>query len=450
MGHTATPDDWADYVVDFNNGNNSNSGEYGAPLATIENAIGRIGPGGKILIKDGVSNNLPDNIINDNSGGINYYTIPSGINAANPTIIRAENPFRTKIRFTTPGILNYFDHIIGLLNASNVWVDGIVYEHLGGADPEWTGYVGGSNTLSRSLGMRNEANTYGGVMSTGGNNVLFQDCAFRGAGRYIIQASGNSSDINHIYRRMLLRQDAFPNQGQPKGTFNWYGGNSGVGPGQTGQSELQTVIVLDGNGSFVGSGLEQKYGGIMHAHSSSGIIKRDCIVYNEEVYHAGFWNGESSNGASYDNDIINCIAWRIKGNSGGAPAAGINDSTTLSHILDQLTIGQCDGTNNASGNTATNSYISDTVPADLLNVPGGASIQKIMGAFMSRYGEPGYNLPTSEDLWPNYPYESEIRREFQIQHANASGHTPAVTANRGWVNNPAGLYDYLNKDRASA
>jgi Divergent InlB B-repeat domain len=383
------------------------------PWKTIGFAISKMLGGDTLIVRDGVYVGKPNFIAGLKTG-----------TAAKPTVVMAETPMGVRIQ--NGGVLDYYDQPISM-KANWTVVDGFIIDVTNTNSPEFIGNIEGSfNTLKRTIFKRGgDIDKFGGLLYVGGNDNLVEDVAGVGACRYCFSAGGpDAATQRNIYRRLVGRMD-YSNSAQPKATFNTYGNNANT---NVRDHLYQNVIALDGQnpGNFGG---EEKYGGFYMPKLATNVRLQGSMVLNEGVGHAGMFVGEF--GAT--DYLENSVVWNLTGSS-WASGARVSDASGM-------TVG---GTLPGGTGTVTNGYktslLKPTGLTQIINNAGGANLTKRMGVSGTRWGEPGYNQLTTEDLWP-WPYEAKIREVFREANPVPSGNMPSTNnTKRGFAADGNGLY----------
>lgn len=416
------------------------TGTESLPYATIDKAVGDITAGGQVIVKDGTYTDVTGMRINDNN-----FSIPSGTSRINRTVIRAENRFGVRIKFTAG--FSYLNNMIRFTTTNYMWVDGIIFEAIGGSAMSHMNFLLASeNIVTRCIMKQDEHDTFGGFITMGdtGQYNLLQDVHCVGGARYGIQ-SGPGTTVTggrNILRRCVVRQD-FSDTNQPLAPFAHYGNNSGAG---SLGSKWQNCIAVDGPYIHTGQGTySYKWGSWYNPKGARFNNLTGCISLNEGVYYAGMYPNDNIN--TPDSTLDDCIIWDI--NSENAGADGLRAATGTC-AADNMTIGNVPDQFHTGLVTVTNSYESDTNPSYLIKpntVNVGAEVLNAFGAFLSVWGETDHDAITTDRLWP-YPYESYIKAVFSEQLDAPVGATPATNVSaRGFCtgNNLSGEAQSLSK-----
>ncbi len=402
------------YYVATNGNDITGTGTIANPWKTISYGISRMASGDTLIVRNGVY-----------SGKVNFITNVKSGTAARPTTVMAETPMEVRIVSNTS--LLYYDNQLNI-GGDYVNVDGFVYDMSGTVYPEYIGDVSGSfNKITRSIFKRSgNIDKYGGLFFVSGNDNLIEDVAGTGACRYCFAQGGPSSSTQRtIWRRLVGRMD-YSSSNQPKATFASYGNdNSPVMRDHL----YQNVIALDGQNP-TGLGGEEKYGGFYTPKTAANVRLFGSMVLNEGVAHTGLFLREFGS----VNSAYHSVVWDLRGST---YATGIKANNA-----DHVTIG-----GNVPG-AATDLIVAATAsllkpatkPANLLNNTNGAVIMKRYGVTGTRWGEPGYDQLTDEDLWP-WPYEAKIKEVFREVNDPPSGNSPAANnTKRGFAADGLGLY----------
>jgi hypothetical protein len=391
-------------------------GSEARPWKTIRTGIGKMLSGDTLVVKVGTYSGLP-NFING---------IPNGT-ALRASRVVAERPLEVRIQSTTT--LNYYDTQLQV-NGNYINVDGFVFDMAGTNDPPNIADVEGSFVkITRSIFKRSgDIDAYGGLLYNGGNDNLFEDLAGAGACRYcFVQGGPTASTQRNIWRRVVGRFD-YSNSQQPKATFATYGNDSNL---NVRDHLYQNVIAIDGQNPGRLGGTEEKYGGFYTPKNTANVRLQGSMVLNEGVGNAGIFIREfnSLNSASHT------VIWDLPGSN---PAAiGL-----LSAYGANLTIGgSVPGIATELASPATASLLKPSSPPGvLLNNTPGAIILKRYGGTGTRWGEPGFDELSNEDLWP-WPFQDRIKLVFAEANAVPPGNSPATNnTKRGFAADGTGIY----------
>ena len=136
------------------------------------------------------------------------------------------------------------------------------------------------------------------------------------------------------------------------------------------------------------------------------------------------------------NFATNSVVWNLTGSN--SIAVGVKGQP-----LDHLTIGgNIPATAfNANDPAPAYSLLKPVVaPINLLNNTPGAVVMKRYGVSGTRWGEPGYDQLTTENLWP-WPYQDKIKAVFREVNNVPAGNNPSTNNTlRGFAANGNGLY----------
>jgi hypothetical protein len=399
-------------------GNDSTGdGTEARPWRTIRFGAGRMLSGDTLVVKPGVYTGLANAITG----------MPSGT-AARATRIVAEQPMEVRIQSTTS--LNYFDTLLQI-NGENIVVDGFVFDMANTREPPNIAEVlGRYNKVTRSIFKRSgDIDAYGGLLYNGGDDNLFEDLAGVGACRYcFVQGGPTASNQRNIWRRIVGRFD-YANSKQPKATFATYGNDSTL---DVRDHLYQNVIAVDGqNPGTLGAGGEEKYGGFYTPKNTANVRLQGTIILREGAAYAGAFIREFGS----VNSATHTLIWDMP--QSGAGAVGL-----LAASGSNMTIGgQIPGQAAEVTNSITASLLKPAVPpANLLNNTPGAVILQRYGGTGTRWGEPGFDQLSTEDLWP-WPFQDKIKAVFGEPNAVPPGNSPAVNnTKRGFAGDGAGLY----------
>jgi hypothetical protein len=390
-------------------------GSLAKPWKTISAGISRLPAGGTLIVRNGVY-----------VGKANFITGLKAGTAASRTTVMAETPM--EVRIQNGGVLNYYDYMLNM-NVNYVKVDGFIFDMAATNSPEYSGSIEGSfNTLSRSIFKRaGDIDKFGGLLYVGGNDNLVEDVAGVGACRYCFSAGGpDAATQRNIYRRLVGRFD-YSNSAQPKATFSTYGNNSNT---NVRDHLYQNVIAIDGQNPG-NMGGEEKYGGFYMPKLATNVRLQGSMVLNEGVGHSGIFILEFNSVSFAENSIV----WDLKGSSSWA--TGIKANTANYMTIGGVIPGAATDTINP---TVGSLLKPATKPANLLSNTTGAKMVKRYGVSGTRWGEPGFDQLTTEDLWP-WPYEAKIKEVFGEANAVPGGNSPATNnTKRGFAADGVGLY----------
>jgi hypothetical protein len=431
----------ATYYVDASQINDSGNGQTtGTAKKYIESGIALMSSGDTLIINDGTYSTTNDQIVNMPNGTVGAYTT---IKAANDggAIITATDGFS--------------------FNANYVQIEGLKFSGT------WQKTTDGNHIKILRCAFQGGPTSGNNInFAVGTSYVLIEDCWFYGqGGRYkilIYQAD------HIILRRCVIRQDA-------GWTVYESDPEAGVAVYESSNVSLQNVIVIDSTlnytANYVGSFYQTGHGG---NPSSNNVEYLGCISLNNKGQ--GFHNDTDDGGIGCN--LTDFIVY--------ANESGLNTSNTSTDmIMRRLTVGNLDdrgiqnwGANDitvydsnffnlidaTTRNSVTITYSNSYNPADLSgtgitnlnpitngllylprienastlktggqsNGQKGAQITKKMGTSGTLHGETGYNILTSEDLWP-WPNEDRIKTDF----ASVSGGL------RGFATSGNGLYGGL-------
>ncbi|MBL8524645.1 MAG: hypothetical protein JNN20_13215 [Betaproteobacteria bacterium] len=405
----------AKYVSTTGN-DTTGDGSISKPWKTIGKGIATMAGGDTLIVRNGVY-----------SGKANFITGVKSGTASRYTVIMAESPMDVRIQSTTQ--LGYYDNMLSL-DGNYIKVDGFIYDMSGSVYPEYNGFIGGNyNKIMRSIFKRSgDIDQYGGLFFVEGNDTLVEDVAGVGACRYCFAQGGPSSATQRtIWRRLVGRHD-YSNSNQPKATFNSYGNDNTT---EMRDHIYQNVIALDGQrpGNFGG---EEKYAGFYTPKRATNVRIFGSMVVNEAVGYYGMFLREFNSVNSATHSVI----WNLPGSLSFAGSIKVDNASNL-------TIGgTIPGSPTPDSITpVTASLINPAVkPANLLNNTPGAVIMKRWGVSGTRWGEPGYDQLTTEDLWP-WPYQDKIKAVFREANPPPAGNSPATNDTlRGFAANGNGLY----------
>ncbi|MBL8524465.1 MAG: hypothetical protein JNN20_12310 [Betaproteobacteria bacterium] len=396
-------------------GSDSNGdGTIAKPWRTIRHGISRLAGGETLIVRNGVYEGK-DNFIDN---------VPSGT-STRQTVIMAEAPMEVRIRSSSS--LLYYDNQLNLAG-NYITIDGFIFDMAGTEYPEYIGNIDGNfNKVTRSIFKRSgDIDRYGGLFYMSGNDNLVEDVAGSGACRYCFAQGGpTSATQRNIWRRVVGRMD-YSSSNQPKATFASYGNDDSP---VMRDHLYQNVIAIDGQNP-TGLGGEEKYGGFYTPKIATNVRLQGSIVLNEAVTYAGLFLREfnSLNSASHS------VIWDLPNSA--SFTIGIKADRA-----DHLTIGGIiPSAATDLNNDATSSLIKPaTRPSNLLNNTPGAVIIKRYGVSGTRWGEPGFDQLTNEDLWP-WPYQDKIKAVFREVNDPPSGNRPTGNnTRRGFAADGNGL-----------
>ncbi|MBL8521429.1 MAG: hypothetical protein JNK75_12240 [Betaproteobacteria bacterium] len=403
------------YVATTGN-DSTGDGSFANPWKTISKGINTMAGGDILVVRNGTYTGLQNFINNVKSGTASKYTV-----------IMAETPMEVRIQSATG--LGYYDYMLNLAN-NYIKVDGFIFDMAGTTYPPHIGNVEGNfNKIMRSIFKRSgDIDAYGGLLFIGGNDNLVEDVAGTGACRYCFEQGGpDAATQRTIWRRVVGRMD-YSNSNQPKATFSTYGNNN---DNSVRDHLYQNVIAIDGQrpSSFGG---EEKYGGFYAPKRAENVRYFGSIVLNEGVGYFGMFLREFGAVNSAHHSVI----WNLPGSLSFAGSIKVDNASNL-------TIGGImpGGTTPDSVTPVTGSLIGPAVnPPNLLNNTPGAVILKRWGVSGTRWGEPGYDQLTNEDLWP-WPYQDKIKSVFRETNNPPAGNSPSTNNTlRGFAANGNGLY----------
>ena len=304
----------------------------------------------------------------------------------------------------------------------------------GTTNPPYIGEIDGNfNKITRSIFKRSgDIDAYGGLLTLNGNDNLVEDTAGVGACRYCFKHGGTMQVTQrNIWRRVVARFD-YANSAQPKATFSTYG-NDSVATNGVYDHLYQNVIAIDGQNPGTNGG-EEKYGGFYTIKAATNVTLQGCMVLNEGVAYSGMHLRDYVSGDV--NFATNSVVWNLTGSN--SIAIGVKG-----YAADHMTIGGYipAAASNLDTGLPTVSLVKPAVPpANLLNNTPGAVILKRYGVTGTRWGEPGYNQLTTEDLWP-WLYQDKIKAVFrEANNVPAGNNPPTNNTLRGFAANGNGLY----------
>ncbi len=413
------------------------------PWQTIYFGITRMTGGDTLIIKNGT-------YIGDNN---RIRGIPSGSLGAYTTI-KAEYDFGVILQGLSSGTSpNTEQAPINVVKKSYVAIEGLILKDVQGSNQ----YVLSGITIwdanhikIRKVGVKNgipPVGNYGGAISAFGcSYCLFEDIFATGMMRYGVSFEGGDSNHHNIMRRVVVRWD-YATTDQPRASIVVYGGF--IGTNTSSNILIQNSIVIDGN-----SGEGPTFtGGFSLPHETSDTHRYGSISLNNRGY--GFHSAEDS--LSHDNTNTHSILWDSdsgfwwrwvsSGMSGCYRCTSTRDisvSTGLAFteavdnvMVNGATISMGDEVGNINALSSDFSYITRSPVAGK-----GATIEKKMGVTGTLWGDPGYNILTTENLWP-WSYESKIKELFSEPNDPPVGYGLSPAANnvlRGFAAPGNGLY----------
>lgn len=401
------------------------NGSASSPWKTISFSVSKMVGGDTLVVKSGT---YPASY----SGGVtslsNFIPSPPSGTALRMTRVVAEKPMEVRIQSSTP--LNYYDAQLKI-NGNYVLVDGFIFDMSGTNSPPHIAAVEGSfNKVTRSIFKRSgDIDKYGGLLYNGGNDNLFEDIAGSGACRYCFEQGGPTSSIQrNIWRRAVGRFD-YSNSQQPKATFATYGNDNNL---NVRDHLYQNVIALDGQNPGTLGGPEEKYGAFYTPKNTANVRLQGSIVLREGVGNAGIFIQEFSS----VNSATDTVVWDLLNSNSYAPglkAASGSSLTIGGTIPAQATAG--------FNSPATSSLLKPaTKPTSLINNAPGATIMRRYGGTGTRWGDPGYDQLSNEDLWP-WPFQDKIKAVFSEANSVPSGSSPSTNVTkRGFAADGNGLY----------
>lgn len=395
------------YVATTGNDTTGN-GTSANPWKTIAKGISSMVGGETLIVKNGTYTGTTNFIRNVPSGTAQLYTN-----------IQAESPMQVRIQSNTA--LTVPDNQLNL-TGNYIKVDGFIFEMSATINPAFTGVITGNfNTLSRSIFKRSgDIDSTGGLLSVTGSDTLIEDVAGTGACRYCFtQGGATTMTQRNVWRRVLGRFD-YSNSTQTKATFATEGSAT---PGNVRDHLYQNVIAIDGQnpGNLGGS---EKMGGFYVSSNTSNVQFQGSMVLNEGAGPAGALLSELGS----NNPASNMVVWDVQNSLPSATGivAGSGDRLTVGGMV------QGAATNLLT--PATNSLLKPMVnPSNLLNNTPGAVITKRLGTSGTRWGQAGYDQPTTTDLWP-WPFQDIIAAVFRESNPVPPGNSPATNdTNRGFA-----------------
>lgn len=403
------------YYVATTGSDTRGDGSNANPWATIGYGIGRMQSGDTLIVKRGTYIGTANFIAGVPGGAPGQYTT-----------VMAEAPMEVRIQSsgsTSSGQLT--------IAGSYIKVDGFIFDMANNPGLSHIGTVetGSYNKITRCIFKRSGGITqWGGLLALGGSDNLVEDVAGVGACRYCFEQGGpDATTQRNIWRRVVARFD-YGNSPLPKATFATYGNNQTNPPGGlplVRDHLYQNIIIIDGHNPVI-SGAEPKYGGVYTAKTASNIRVEGSIVLNENAGLWGLFNREWAVAGATDanNSVSHTVLWGLTGNT-GIMANRANNITHANYTMD-VTYGVQSASTTPSGN--------------LLSNTNGATILKRQGVSGTLWGEPGYDQPTNEDLWP-WPYEDKIKTVFAETNNPPSGYSPSVNnSKRGFAADGNGRY----------
>lgn len=375
----------------------SGDGSEASPWRSLGWAIAQMQAGDVLVLDDGV---YDDQAIAD---------VPPGDDGF--TVIMARHPMQVRVTGGS-GLLHLTDR---------VHVDGIIFD--GGPGGESVGVIEGAhNRVTRSMFRRHgESGEQGSLLAIYGDDNLVEDVAGVGSCRAcFIQGGPDAHTQRNIWRRVVVRMD-YTSSPLPKSAFNTYGNND---DDSVRDHLYQNVIAIDGAAPDTGG--EGKYGAIYVAKNASGVRFQGILVLDEQVTHAGIFGTEWGD----DNAVEHSVVWGISDGAVGVRASAAH----------HVTIGGFTGTAAAlDAGDPLDSSLDQELTLLLDNTPGARLLERY-GASGSHWGEPGFDQPTGEPLWP-WPCEAEIAALFAEPNdpppGNAPAHNPTA---RGFAAGGVGLY----------
>lgn len=409
-------------------GSDGNSGSEATPYATLAKALENIGPGGQVIVKDGVYTGS-ENWINDA-----ITSIPSGTSNEKRTIIRAHHRFAVRLTQTTRPS-GYTQSIIRIPpGTSFVWIDGIIAEtswNAGSGDDNASHTVsdeGSDNRLTRIIVKKSSCAQYGGAFAYGDRSVL-EDCHAIGAGRYVFYggAGGDSYAVGASVLRRCTSYLAFGPALEPTASFAFYGSNDGS------FADCKDVLFANcyeiDSPHIEGTALYgYKWGSWYHAKSVRNVRHIGCGVLTGGAEHAAFrtdnYGPEAAALASYED----CFVWDYRRGSPMSVSA-YGKATNGTITVDHCTAGALPGATyieDPSTTTQANNLFGEGVQFLPMRVGNlGADQRYSVGRFLSRFGDEGFDLPqTDMPLWP-FPYEAELAAVAAEPILRPTNHHPA-------------------------
>jgi hypothetical protein len=453
---TSTLDDW------------TNGNCYGNIIAAIQQMSG----GDSVVVNDGTYSGVT-NVIGRHNSVISEVKIPSG-SSNNYSVVCARNAFQVTLDSDQSGDWNYHGRMIYIFSSDSfIVVDGFKGRNRDGGNNSFVTIQGNHIKIIRCLfrteGAANNENTVLIINGDDASYILVEDCAMTGNYRYGFGVIGyaNSPDTNRpnrvIFRRCIARGD-YSDSSEPFAMFSVYGhnGDADLGPHDI---MYQNCIAIDQNASVPDSDWKP-YGPWYVFKGQTNITLEGCILLSNDQTGStsGAWITEDygdggidvNNSVFYgftgigisfggsDNDIDRCT---FGGSStyGARVGRNLDNSSITNSLFLKSTTDNLSGSFNSadynsfqSGTAFGNNQV--TYNSDLLYLPrveitsnrygGGASganvgahITKKHGRDGALWGDTGWNMETSNDLWP-WQYEDEIKNWFKEANDPPSSASP--------------------------
>lgn len=390
------------------------TGTYANPWLTIDKAMTAIAANGRVILKNGTYTAGTGGFINQHASAQNL-TIPAGT-GSNYTIFQAETPFEVYIDQSSA---LYYGSTLYITSA-RIWLDGLSFRHDVTPQELAPFTVGDNCKVTRCRFRSRQAGTYNAVFYLG-TGSLIEDCCGYGAGRYLFSTGANSADVvagNNIFRRVVGRMD-WALGDQPCATFVHYGSNSGawVDSKNTGR---QNCIAIDGPRIENRGSAGGKYGSWYDPKHSRSLFDVGNIALNDGSIY-GSMRGDnigSSTGSNTD-----CVVFDNSNDPGADSPNGFQQPSgtrTVTNCLAGLVLGtDFVGTTDGGGNRQADA------PTNIVqrSAGSGAEILYVVGAFLTHYGEAGYNTVQTDPLWP-WPYEDKMADFMDVQITLPASHYP--------------------------
>lgn len=439
-------------------GSDRNSGESATmPFKSFRHAFGEMSAGDELVLLDGVYSEaagtgyISYTDIRSNIGGPHSAQIPSGVDAAHPTYVRAMNPGNVKVR----GRL-----IVGrsFRKDSYIKIQGITFES-GGGSLYNTSYV-----TVKDCGFRGGFGIGTNDHKQGNDHNLIEDVWIWASGRRIVAINYRSR--YNVWRRVLVRGDGC-------GTSRCRGGNNpnvGITVYDSSYVSLQNVMVVD----RILAPTDSPYGDFAVAQHTPGnyffgetewlgtiSLKSPDTGYYIEPDRGGTLDPtiRIANAVAWDstylgfniaragtNNLLENLTVKALGGDGiriapvlttgtlrnvisvDAKRVGINSKYPPSHVdvfnSGERAFGQTacaagcyTGNPMADGATPSLRYLTRIEEGSFLKGKGsggadiGANILYRYGRDGNRYDEPNFNTLSSVPLWP-WPNQDRIKKEM--------------------------------------
>lgn len=455
-------------------GLDSNPGTFASPFATSTKAFTVLNASDTVIYDSGTNNmytstaNPGANLLIDNTS-----LIPHG---------------RSYVYFmgwstSTPPVFEGYSQLVQITLSSYIYVSDMVLRN--GSDSKCVAITDSSYNKIVRVGAKNGVRwdvQYGNVMSidgtagNGSNYNLMEDCYVIGAFRYAFIVGGTAGFCRYnILRRPFSRFDG-SNTPEPIAGVSLYGATSGVDGSET--NLVQNPLAVDFANSTAAPS-SSVYAAFYMPHTATGCViigglalanrGGRCAILGEDsarmnaIYNSVCWDITANDGLFTNSVNIDSITAR--GNTVYMPNqkahyfVGATSVRVENNILYRSNTGQggntidfnqifpstsSDGGTNESNVNPTWVYITSS-PSPGLGLGGaniGATINCKEGTDGTTWGQTGYNVTSTNDLWP-WPMDSVITTYAgQPDTGQPAIDNPGNSPRRGFVS-VGGLTKYI-------